>query len=94
MELNNSSKPDTTQMKMDAKKKLLYPAVALDVLAIAYFLVISYAENQEGPTKVHFLFAAVYNAMGKIGGTALFFGLGMLMVILFAVKMMKIKKME
>jgi hypothetical protein len=92
MEQNNSS--GIEQLKSEAKKKLLLPAIALEFIGIVYFLVITNAEDQTGSTSVHWLIAAVYNSMGKWGGTALFFGLGMFMVILFALKMAKIKKMQ
>jgi hypothetical protein len=93
MEQNNSN-PEIAQLKAEARKKLLYPAMALDFIAVIYFFVVNYAENQTGTTKVNMIFAAVYNSMGKIGGTLLFLGLGMMLVILFVVKMQNIKKME
>ncbi len=92
MEQNNPSKQDIDLQKSLAKR-ILVGAVAADVLAVIYFCFVTYAENNSD-TKVPSLIAAVYLSMGKIGGTTLFLGLGMILVIVYVIKMARIKKMK
>jgi hypothetical protein len=94
MDQNNSTRPNFAQMKTEARKKFLSGAIAAAVLGTVYFFVVNNAEQQTGEVKVHVLIAMVYNSMGKMGGTALFAGITALLLVVYAVKMMNIKKQE
>lgn len=94
MEQNNSTKPNIAQLKEDAKKKVLYPGIAALGLGIAFFFYASYLDGLTESIKINAMIAMIYNNMGTMGGTTLLGGIGVFLIVVFAFKMMNIKKLE